>query len=274
MPKKLLLHACCGPCSLEPTRLFAEEGWDVTIHYANSNIQPDAEYARRLAELESWARAAGIPVIEDERDVDAWERAVAPAAACQPEGASARDRVKTAATVAELLDDERRRERCRACYRLRLAQTARAAAEGGFDAASTTLTVSPYQFSDVIHEELDRACAQAGVQPLFRDFRPYYAAATQRSRALGMYRQDYCGCRFSIREGQATRDFLRERRRQRAAEKRERSAGERAAERDARAQRAAQKRAWANERERRHSILKELRQEQRRAASEKAQEQA
>ena len=134
--------------------------------------------------------------------------------------------------------------------------------------------MSPYQFSDVIHEELDRACAQAGVQPLFRDFRPYYAAATQRSRVLGMYRQDYCGCRFSIREGQTTRDFLRERRRQRAAEKRERSAGERAAERDARAQRAAQKRAWANERECRHRILKELRQEQRRAASEKAQEQA
>ena len=61
---KLLLHACCGPCSLEPTRLLKAAGHDITIYYANSNIAPREEYEHRLATLEKWARDEGIPVIE------------------------------------------------------------------------------------------------------------------------------------------------------------------------------------------------------------------
>jgi DNA-binding transcriptional LysR family regulator len=65
--------------------------------------------------------------------------------------------------VAELLDDERRRERCRACYRMRLEEAAAYAAEHGYDGLATTLAVSPYQFTDVIREETERAAAQAGI---------------------------------------------------------------------------------------------------------------
>lgn len=61
---KLLLHACCGPCSLEPVRLLQAAGHDIAIYYANSNIAPREEYAHRLATLEDWAKSEGIPVIE------------------------------------------------------------------------------------------------------------------------------------------------------------------------------------------------------------------
>ena len=112
-------------------------------------------------------------------------------------------------TVAELLDDERRRERCRACYRLRLEEAAAVAAQGGYEGLATTLAVSPYQFTDVIRDELQRAAAGAGIAAHFEDYRPYYHEATRISRELGMYRQGYCGCRFSVPEAEATRAFIK-----------------------------------------------------------------
>ena len=158
-------------------------------------------------------------------------------------------------SVAELLDDENRRERCRACYRLRLEEAARVAAEGGYDGLATTLAVSPYQFTDVIHEELTRACGEVGIVAHFEDYRPYYDEATRISRELGMYRQNYCGCRFSIVEGEATRAFIKQ---QRAAAKAAKAEA-RTAEEEQRRQQAAEKRAYAEERARRRAILKSMR---------------
>ena len=117
---KILLHACCGPCSLEPVRLLREAGHELAVYYANANIHPEAEYARRLDTLRAWAHDEGIPVIEGTYDVAAWE------AAAGRFGASM----------------DTREERCRACYRLRLEETARYAAAHGYDAVSTTLTVT------------------------------------------------------------------------------------------------------------------------------------
>ncbi len=110
----------------------------------------------------------------------------------------------------------RREARCRACYRLRLEETARVAAERGFEGIGTTLSVSPYQYTQVIREEVERAAAQAGVASVFEDFRPYYDEATRESRELGMYRQNFCGCRISDLEAAAERA---ERKEQRAAAK-------------------------------------------------------
>jgi len=119
-----------------------------------------------------------------------------------------------------------REDRCRACYRIRLEEAAAYAAGHGFEGLSTTLAVSPYQLRDVMHEELDRACADAGIASVFEDFTPYYDEATRISRELGMYRQNYCGCRFSVAEAEATRAAIRK---QRALEKEARAA-KRAAE--------------------------------------------
>lgn len=257
---KLLLHACCGPCTIMPERLLASEGHDITVLYANSNIAPRAEYKRRLDELVRYAADRGFPVIEADYRPERWERTVAPLG----ETLLQENAVDDPQTVSELLDDEHRCERCRLCYRMRLEEAARMATEQGFDGLATTLAVSPYQFTDVIHEELERAAGNAGIQAVFEDFRPYYDEATRISRERGMYRQNYCGCRFSIKEGEATRAFIK---RQRAAEKERaraaRAEQERSLEQE-RHEKARAKEAYAKKRARQRELLAQLREQEQR----------
>lgn len=184
----LLLHACCAPCSLEPVRLLVEEGFAPTICWTNPNIQPVAEHDRRLEELRRWTADMHLPLIEAGDDRARWDAAVAPLGA----------------------DHERR---CRACYALRLAEACRVAEREGFSHIATTLAVSPYQLFDTCNDVLERLAAARGLTPVVRDFRPWYPQATQRSRELGMYRQNYCGCRFSAAEAALDRARLREERR-------------------------------------------------------------
>ena len=185
----LALHACCGPCSLEPLKHLREEGFEPTILWDNPNIQPVAEHDLRLATLLAWADAQGIAVVRCERGAgsglvgtktaaeqrEAWERA------CAPLGFN-------------------REARCRACYAIRLSQACVAARDLGFTHISTTLAVSPYQLFDDCSQILERQAAAHGLVPVIRDWRPFYADATRESRELGMYRQNYCGCRFSAAE--------------------------------------------------------------------------
>lgn len=182
---KILLHACCGPCSLEPVRLLKEEGHDITIAYMNSNIEPEEEYQHRLQTLLDWAKNEHIPVIEGPYKPDEWEQAI----------------------HKEWQDEnDARIKRCRQCYRFRFEELARYANEHGFEAIGTTLSVSPYQFTSVIEEELERAVQPYdSLQAVFHDYRPYYPQATTRSRELGMYRQNYCGCSYSDKEAEQER---------------------------------------------------------------------
>ena len=105
-----------------------------------------------------------------------------------------------------------REARCRACYRLRFEETAREAAARGFDTISTTLTISPYQLTNAILEELEAAAERHGLKVDARDFRDRYREATRRSREKGMYRQNYCGCRFSIAEAEEQRKAAKRKR--------------------------------------------------------------
>jgi predicted adenine nucleotide alpha hydrolase (AANH) superfamily ATPase len=91
---------------------------------------------------------------------------------------------------------------------------AKHAAESGFEAVATTLTVSPWQDPEGIRQAGVEACAEHGVEFLVTDFRDRYDAATRRSRELGMYRQNYCGCRYSEVEAAEQRE---QRRAERAA---------------------------------------------------------
>ena len=210
---------------MEPVRLLRAAGHDLTIAYMNSNIAPADEYARRLSTLRAWAAGEQLDVLEGAYDPAAWE-------ACA-------GRVGTAEG-----DPARRKARCRACYRLRFEEASALAAEQGFDALGTTLSVSPYQYTDVIREELERAASAAGVQPLFEDYRPFYDEATHRSREMGMYRQNYCGCRFSDVEA-ATH------------------AEERAAAETARAAKKAERAAYDAKQARKRAVLKALREQER-----------
>lgn len=184
---RLLLHACCAPCSLEPVRLLIEEGFEPVICWSNPNIQPRAEHDRRLEELRRWARGQELPLIEAGDDRAAWDRGVAPCGA---------DRMR----------------RCRACYALRLTEACRVARREGIEHIATTLAVSPYQLLDTCNDVLEKLARAHGLTPVLRDFRPWYPEATRRSRELEMYRQSYCGCRFSAAEASLDRARMREER--------------------------------------------------------------
>lgn len=184
--KPLLLHACCGPCSLEPLRLLRDEGFEPTICWTNPNIQPLSEWQRRLDTLQTWAaQVAHVHVVIAKDDRARWEQSVAPAA----------------------FDRERR---CRACYALRITEACRIAQDLGFTYVSTTLAVSPYQLFDLCGKILTSTAKAHGLTAIWRDYRSHYPDATRHSRELGMYRQNYCGCRFSAAEAALERQERRD----------------------------------------------------------------
>lgn len=184
----LALHACCGPCSLEPVKYLRQEGFEPTIIWTNPNIQPMLEHDRRLAVLRRWAdEVAHVKVVVAGDNRDAWEKGAAP----------------------QKFDRE---ARCRACYAVRLAESCRVAASLGFEYVSTTLVVSPYQLFDTCHDVLFQLAPRYGLTPVWRDFRPNYPESVDDSRALGMYRQNYCGCRFSAAEAAIERHEARDER--------------------------------------------------------------
>jgi len=179
---RILLHACCGPCLLEPYEALAV-GHEVAVCFANPNIAPRDEYVRRRDTLVRYAEGAAIEWFEAADEPERWIEATAG------------------------LD---RPERCGACYALRLEIAASEAVRRGFDAVATTLSVSPYQDVETIDAIGRQACARHGVLYLATDFRERYPDATRRSRELRMYRQNYCGCLPSIAEAEADRQARRE----------------------------------------------------------------
>jgi epoxyqueuosine reductase len=176
---KVALHACCGPCLIEPLDALAEEH-EVTVVFANPNIQPADEYELRRDALREWAASRALETVEVLYDPAAWEEAVR---GTRDDSAS----------------------RCPRCYALRMRQAAAEGARLGCDALATTLSVSPYQDPDAIDEAGRQAAAEHGLVWLFEDYRPRYPEATRRAREEGMYRQNYCGCLPSKAEAEEER---------------------------------------------------------------------
>jgi predicted adenine nucleotide alpha hydrolase (AANH) superfamily ATPase len=193
---RLLLHCCCGPCSLEVADHFRSLGYEVTAWFFNPNIHPPAELARREAAMRQAAGAEPHPAFSESGS----------ACVVSPSPRAERGKgVRFPARRLTLLDfllliARNEGARCRACYRLRLEETARAAGALGYDAFSTTLTISPYQDVGAIQEVGERAARAAGVRFLYADLREHYHGSAQRARELGLYRQNYCGCLFSALE--------------------------------------------------------------------------
>lgn len=241
-PRGMLMHACCGPCSLEPVRVLRERGIEPDVFYSNSNIEPHAEYAHRLETIKQWAKDEGIDFVEDAYDSSEWEKHA---------GNPWRN------------GEISREERCRSCYRMRFEHAAAYAAEHGYSQLGTTLSVSPYQYTDIIREELERACKAAGIDAAFEDWRPYYDEATRRSREAGMYRQNYCGCSLSMAEAEREREERREARKAERERWATEHADEIAEEERKREERRSERAAYDAKRAKQRRILKELRQKQR-----------
>ncbi|MCD6288252.1 MAG: epoxyqueuosine reductase QueH, partial [Candidatus Hydrogenedentes bacterium] len=91
-------------------------------------------------------------------------------------------------------------DRCAICYRMRLERAAEIAVEGGFDAFSTSLLVSPYQKHDLLKEIAETVSADKGIEFMYRDYRDIWKQTYELSREMDMYRQKYCGCIYSEEE--------------------------------------------------------------------------
>lgn len=174
---KVLLHTCCGPCSTVPVPALREEGFDVMGFFYNPNIHPYTEYQRRLEALEEYARQQDLQLIGDANY----------------------DPVEYFHHITF-----REQKRCQLCYQIRLHKTAQMARSGKFDYFSTTLLVSPFQKHDHIKEAGEIAAEKYGVPFLYRDFRQQYKETVSRSKAAGLYRQQYCGCLYSEQERYVT----------------------------------------------------------------------
>ena len=192
---KLLLHACCAPCSsycLEYLREF----FDVTVFFYNPNITEEAEYRKRVE--------------EEKRLIEEYNRQVE---SCSFEGMNSTEKARKIEilegeyipkdyfeAVKGLEDCPEGGERCRKCFELRLCETAKQAAEKGFDYFTTTLTISPLKNADVLNEEGEKAALRyEKVSFLPSDFKKKegYKRSIELSRKFDLYRQDFCGCGFS-----------------------------------------------------------------------------
>ena len=174
----LLLQACCGPCSSYVLE-YMTKYFDVTVLFYNPNIRPEAEYDKRLATLKQLLAAMPMDhppaLMEPGWRGEEFEKAVK-GLEHEPEGGA----------------------RCSVCFRLRLEETARMAAEWGFDYFGTTLTVSPHKNAEAINAIGENLAAEYEVKWLPSDFkkRNGYLRSIQLSKEYGLYRQEYCGCGF------------------------------------------------------------------------------
>ncbi|MCI7125022.1 MAG: epoxyqueuosine reductase QueH [Agathobaculum sp.] len=167
---KTLLHVCCAPCSIVCIDTLRQEGIEPVGYWYNPNIHPMKEYKMRKNTMVEYAKSIGMKLeVNNEYGLRLFIEGVYP-------------------------DFDRR---CGFCYALRFDETARYAAEHGYDCFTSTLFVSPYQNQGLMRETAERAAAKYGVQYLHRDFSPRFHEGQDKARELGLYMQNYCGCVFS-----------------------------------------------------------------------------
>ncbi len=168
---RVLLHICCAPCAVYSVQVLKAEGFEVTGLFYNPNIHPAAEYIRRRDTLRQFEAELGIKVIYKDAGYDpqVWFREVT----------------------------FREANRCFHCYRIRLEKTLFIARHGRFDYFSSTLLYSTKQKHEVIAALCRDLAADGPNRFLCRDFRVGWQEGIEKSTAMGMYRQDYCGCLYS-----------------------------------------------------------------------------
>ena len=179
---RLLLHACCAPCSSAVLERMTQY-FDIDVLYYNPNIEPADEYERRVEELRRLARSlpvqGALRVIAGEYENARFHEAI-----------RGLERVKEGGA------------RCTKCFELRLGYAAEFAARGGYDYFTTTLTISPLKDAERLNGIGRAAGERFGVRWLPSDFkkRDGYRRSCALSAQYGLYRQDYCGCIYSKAE--------------------------------------------------------------------------
>ena len=177
----LLIHSCCAPCSSYVLE-YLSEYFKITVFYYNPNIYPESEYTKRIAEQQKLIRD-----MEFRYPVSFL--------------AGKYDKEKFYEMAAGMEDLKEGGARCMKCYELRLSEAAGQAVAGGFDYFTTTLSISPMKNAQKLNEIGLRVGEEDGVKYLISDFKKKngYKRSIELSKEYGLYRQDYCGCEFSMR---------------------------------------------------------------------------
>ena len=175
---RLLLHACCAPCSSASLEYLVQY-FDITLFFYNPNISSAEEFGKRLNELKRFTEecpfAKGIKIISPEYN-----------------------HLEFLNVVTGLENAKEGGARCEKCFRLRLNKTAEQAEKSGFEYFATTLTISPLKNAEKIN-----LCGEAAVVgnviylPTDLKKRERYKRSIELSREYGLYRQSFCGCEFS-----------------------------------------------------------------------------
>ncbi|MBU2561964.1 MAG: epoxyqueuosine reductase QueH [Nanoarchaeota archaeon] len=175
--KNLLLHTCCAPCGTHCVKELLED-YDVTMFFYNPNIHPSGEYYKRYENALKASKELGVPVIEGAYSPQEWLEMIKGFEE-EPEGGT----------------------RCKICFSIRLAETARYAKLHGFDAFTTTMTISPHKDADVINKLGAELAKKHRISWVHSDFKKNdgFRKSTELSKKMGLYRQNYCGCFYSVR---------------------------------------------------------------------------
>lgn len=175
---KLLLHICCAGCGVYVSKEMSKQ-YNITLYFCNPNIWPEKEFDIRRTEVKKIAKEYGLKYIIDEYDHAKWLKLV-------------KGHEK----------DPEKGERCLICYKYRLEQSAKFAQAKKFDYFTTTLTISPHKDAKAIFEIGNKLAKKYKVNFLEKDFKKQdgFKKSVVMSQALGLYRQNYCGCEFSRRD--------------------------------------------------------------------------
>lgn len=169
----MLLHTCCAPCAAPSAERLVLEGHEVVLFFCNANIHPEAEYRKRLEHARKLASIMRLVIEEDQYDHEAWLQ-----------------------RVRGLEEEPEKGARCRACFAFSLERTARVAQRLGMPNFATTLTLSPHKVSRMIFEIGERL---PGFLPIDFKKKGGFLRSIELSDQYALYRQNYCGCEFSVR---------------------------------------------------------------------------
>jgi len=172
-----LVHICCAPDASYGVRALRDR-FDVTGFFYNPNIDSREEFRKRLSATLDLREKDPFPLVVGSGGEEAWDDA-----------------------VRGMEGEPERGRRCEACVRLRLRETARKAAELEMPAFGTVLTVSPKKDAAMVNRVGREEGERAGLRFIEADMKKVdgYLKSVRASREMGLYRQNYCGCRYSRR---------------------------------------------------------------------------
>ena len=175
---KIIIHTCCAICSGYPISYLKDTGYQVIAYFYNPNIFPDEEYQRRLDAEKTLCRNLGCELIEEVYNPDEFY-----------------------AAAKGLEQEPEKGKRCDRCFELRLRKTAEFARKMGINKFTTSIVISPHKNFEKLTEIGERVAKEYNLQYMPYNFRKQdgFFKTNQISRGLELYRQNYCGCKFSLR---------------------------------------------------------------------------